>query len=302
MGIPKQHHYLPEFYLENFCDKKGFWVYDKKLHKLSPQTPHNTCKKKNLYMVIGSDGNNNYDLEHFYSAMIDSNAAPIIKKRQENKELDIEEFATLCLILPYMMVRVPGFYRKAEKIIEIMAKHTAESIFSNNEMIEDWLKQHFIEEPIKAGVSSRELYSLIKNNAMLFRPQKGFVLGSLIKLAHDLYPIFWNLEWHFNWAPSNTRFITSDQPFVVIPPGGNISIPAGILTPGAISFFPVCSNCCIALQPGNHGVVYRRLSRPVVTSINECIMDNCVRFAIATHESQLRKLVKSVFRKKLQPN
>jgi hypothetical protein len=59
MSDPKLHHYVPRFYLKNFCDPSGrLWVWDKVSRKVYPSSPEKVAAGTYFYRVpefIGTD-------------------------------------------------------------------------------------------------------------------------------------------------------------------------------------------------------------------------------------------------------
>jgi hypothetical protein len=49
-GRPKQHHYVPRFYLERFVDNEGHvWVFDKVTEKVFATTPSKLARESGFY-------------------------------------------------------------------------------------------------------------------------------------------------------------------------------------------------------------------------------------------------------------
>lgn len=52
MSHPKLHHYVPRFYLQNFCDRlNGFWVWDKISRQVYRSVPQGVAAQKYFYRV-----------------------------------------------------------------------------------------------------------------------------------------------------------------------------------------------------------------------------------------------------------
>lgn len=52
MSDPKLHHYVPRFYLQNFCDgSHGFWVWDKCSRQVYRSAPQGVAAQKHFYRV-----------------------------------------------------------------------------------------------------------------------------------------------------------------------------------------------------------------------------------------------------------
>ena len=103
MSTPKRHHYLPQFYLENFCQNDGFWVFDREKNEFRQQTPKNTALKSHYYSAEDQDGAKHTEIELLLSR-IEGHAKLVIAKlhardtisKDEKKELAIWGCAVNC--------------------------------------------------------------------------------------------------------------------------------------------------------------------------------------------------------------
>jgi len=86
MNKPKRHHYLPQFYLKNFCKNGFLWVYDRNNNEYRQQTPINTAVKKKYYTTTGPDGRSHNEIETVL-ANIEGETKHIIEKINEKKPL-----------------------------------------------------------------------------------------------------------------------------------------------------------------------------------------------------------------------
>ncbi|MBG8554168.1 DUF4238 domain-containing protein [Hymenobacter guriensis] len=83
----KKHHYLPQFYLRGFVDKKGFFfIYDKELKIFRRSRPEHEFYEKNKN-AIDINGERVLLLEHMYSH-IESTLAPVISTIEKSGPTD----------------------------------------------------------------------------------------------------------------------------------------------------------------------------------------------------------------------
>lgn len=293
MSKPKQHHYIPRFYLENFCKDGILWIYDRELKEFREQTPDNTCKEKDLYTAQLYDGSKYYEIESFYS-MLESLIKPIVSKLHKKNKLDIEEHATLCLYVPFMMFRVPTFMKMADNILQSVNQSFLENTLSDIDTVKDMIEHYEKTAGNKFNISAEQVVDMMKNKDIYADTNKGHSIAYCIKIARELYYTFWNLQWHFNWSPKDYNFITSDNPITVVPPPGYIGAGRGILTPKSLRIIPISPNCCVILLDPNKRYRYQTLKKSVIRSINESIAVESTRFVIAKDERHLKKIVKTV--------
>jgi hypothetical protein len=99
MSQPKQHHYLPQFYLEFFCQDGGFWVYDISSGTYRSGTPFNTGKRHYYNALVAREGTRDYSIEKALSE-IEDKAAPIVREKVEKRlPITSEEKETLALFI-----------------------------------------------------------------------------------------------------------------------------------------------------------------------------------------------------------
>ena len=108
MTEPKQHHYIPKTYLEQFCDSEGvLWVYDKWNDKSFPSRPPSVLKKK-LYYAQPDHKNKvwNHDIENFFSKRIETSWPETVSLIQSGPQY-IKELHNLYMWMYSLRVRVP---------------------------------------------------------------------------------------------------------------------------------------------------------------------------------------------------
>jgi hypothetical protein len=109
-----------------------------------------------------------------------------------------------------------------------------------------------------------------------------------------------NKDWLYNLervifrAPEKTSFITSDNPFVLLPPK---EFPIGIRgyglkTRGVTKIIPLSKEQCITIGSPDNNFKYVDVSIKTVRDINIYVASRCDRFVIGRDEKLLRSIVK----------
>lgn len=113
---PKNHHYIPQMLLRNFCDDKGvLWVGDKERRKCYRTTPKNVFVERNLYSHHDySRRTDSYEYEQALSR-IESNAKPAISNVIDQARADLN---------PRLNLEMD---RRLKEFVIAMARRTPES-------------------------------------------------------------------------------------------------------------------------------------------------------------------------------
>ncbi len=126
----KRQHFVPRFYLNNFCDSDGYiWTHDSRRGEVRRTTPENTGFETNIYSPEVEDGKRFDEIEEVL-AKIESAAAPLMTRLLKQEMLDADEKATMSYFLASMHVRSPAQIRQfatlAGDMVNWVASHHAE--------------------------------------------------------------------------------------------------------------------------------------------------------------------------------
>lgn len=119
MPHPKQHHYVPETYLKNFCADDGtIWVHDKWTGS-SFQSRPKSILKESFYYAQPDHKNKiwNFDIENFFSQEIEA-SWPATAKLIENGPPRLDELENLYMFLTAQRVRVPNCRKAIEYTLQ----------------------------------------------------------------------------------------------------------------------------------------------------------------------------------------
>ena len=108
MAEPKQHHYIPETYLEQFCDTKGvLWVHDKWSGKSFPSRPPSVLKEKFYYAQPDHENQIwNHEIEKFFSKKIETFWPETVRLIQNGPQR-AKDLYNLYMWMYSLRVRVP---------------------------------------------------------------------------------------------------------------------------------------------------------------------------------------------------
>src|SRR5256885_19708 len=123
MGKPKRHHFLPQFYLENFCRDGLLWIRDCQEHEQRRQTPKNTAVIGYYYSVEVEGGRDN-SVEAMLS-VVEGRAKPVIEALIQGRAITQEQKDDLAMFLGFLWNRVPDFQKSIEKVESFLVKQMA---------------------------------------------------------------------------------------------------------------------------------------------------------------------------------
>lgn len=289
MNEPKRHHYLPQFYLKNFCKNGFLWVYDREDNKYRQQTPINTAVKKKYYTTTGPDGKSHNIIEAVL-ANIEDKTKYIIEKIDIKKSINLEDKCILAIFIAFLYGRVPEFEIKINELTEKLLKRYNKLAIPNEKKAEIIIRQ-FANDKDQENMSPKKLLDFVRNENYRIKVPRQHSLKTMYFLAREFPLIFIQMDWQFWYSSKNSSFITSDNPFVVSRPQ-NYHGPYGIGTKGAKKLIPLTQKVCLVMCDKGEGVINKQISSKDVTNINGLIALECNRFLISKDKSLLESLVK----------
>lgn len=294
MSLPKRHHYLPQFYLRGFCRDDSFCIFDRDKNEFRVQTPINTAVQKQFYSVRNEDGSFDPALEKLLS-QVEAETAPIIAKLDGGGTISFEEKYTLSIFVGLQNNRIPDFKKQLEemrrgileKIGDNVAPATEEEIAEASSVI-----------PLDEAGPPIPAFELVQNlQAMENNPDLAHndFLRMIIPMSMQISRILFQMSWVIGHTPNDTAFITTDCPFIILPPQGfdpTGLVGYGIGTPGAVKLMPLSSRSCLIILDQGHGFKHISTNKKDVRGINLRLAVSCDRYLIAAEEQYARFLVK----------
>jgi hypothetical protein len=210
---PRRHHYLPIKYQSGFCRDSLLWLFDRKTTTIRNAHPKNTCLESHYYSLQDKDGNRNTELETVFSK-VEGATWPLIEKLEKNEQLSLIERTHLAEFVTLMRFRTPEFERAYNELTEGTMRLRTQHAFSSVEDTEKILNL----EPKESRVTAHELYDFVQNDEYKITAHRNASLTSLLHLVSELTPEIMTLWWKVIHADAATSFITTDAPFILLPP------------------------------------------------------------------------------------
>lgn len=294
MSTPKRHHFLPIFYLKNFCENEFFWVYDREKNEYRKQTPNNTATQKKYYSFIGCDGKEHNEIENKVLSDIETETKPIIDKINNRKIINLYEKMILTIFITFLHLRGPGFEKEMNDIFEKFIKIYAKFTFSTEENTKKIIKRLEGNNKQKK-LSPKKLIDFVNKENYKVKAHRVFSLKMMYELAQELPIYFIQMDWQFCYSPKTSLFVTSDTPFVLIPPNDYKKCELGrlgMLSCGTKKIVPLTQKVCLVLSDKGEKVEKINISSKKVRELNFHIAKNCDNLLISRDKSLLEELVK----------
>jgi len=293
MPPPKRHHYLPIFYQEGFCRNSFLWIYDRKENKFRRDQPINTGVIGKYYTFETGNGEESAAIEEFLAKWIDTPAKNAIDKLVRGVPLTARERSDFSLFLSFLRVRTPDFEKEYKEGMKGIGEHLFRRMFYNDEASDRKLRQM---DPVRIvgkemGFEEFKDYMFSQVEAV---PGKLGWLEIMRNTAVRSAEMLFSLRWTVLTAPAGTSFITSDNPFTVVPPPGAVS--CGIATPGAIKIVPLTARAVLGMgEPGEDlDCEIVKVPHETVETINDVVAKECDRFVMCQGDEEGRAFLEGI--------
>lgn len=292
---PKRHHYLPQFYLHNFCRAGKLWIFDRDRKSLNEQTPLNTGVIGYYNAFIDESGNRNIKAEEVFSHN-EGKAKVIIDKLGNREDISALERSELSVFIALLMNRGPVFENSVNNVQAHILRKTANMMFKNDgERVKRVIAEAKKEFGESFNLTESDLLDFANEDIYEFKINRVFSLWLLLSLSNELSRIIFSLNWYIVRAPKNKSYITSDNPYMLLPPDNYVDnfYGYGIATVGAKSIIPLTQEICLHIEGDGGDLKYVEVTNEHVRNYNLNAAINAYQFIIGRD----KELVESVARK-----
>lgn len=243
MNIPRKHHYLPQFYLENFKiqpqsgKKPHIWQIEKGREKkhYSPAIESTGCIR-DYHSLDYAEGHDHKTIEALLSS-VESEQKILVETICSEQRITTDQIRPLSEFISLMRHRVPSFAKHIEIQLKALVLDTMKTLYFTGELPPppEELKKKFdkvgIDETVKVDISNWKIIS------HMF--QTGLSEESISLLTRLDFQIYTTHEPH--------TFVTSDNPVALFYPDYEKIKPygVGIAFKGAELTLPLSSNILI---------------------------------------------------------
>ncbi|MBS1493749.1 MAG: DUF4238 domain-containing protein [Bacteroidetes bacterium] len=267
---PKKQHYISDFYLKYFADTNSkIHIYDREKNEYRYQLTEKVAKIDNYYTLYKANGEKDFTVDNIIGDL-ETQAKPIFERILKRKLINKESKKILAQFISLFKNRTPEF----EKFLEDFDDK------ANREL--EWRMPE-----IKDGRKPLEILFGYSGNT---RETTMYVmLRMLEKMPYHLL----NKDWSILLSNNEETFITSDNPFILIPNETHINsrYGYGIETPGVIKCISLSSKHCLTIW--DEGTIFRygEIGGKNIEEINCNIAINCNRFLFCNNKATLEKIV-----------
>lgn len=295
MTTPKRHHYLPQSYLNGFARDGLLAVYDRQTSEYRNQTPKNTAVQKDFYTIQDDAGTKHTDIESFLS-IVEGAAQPVIGTLSQGKLISATEKVNLSVFIAMLMTRTPEFEETQRRLLESFTRYRAKLVFHSVEQTQRILDHHRSKHPNAGNVTAESFHEFVQDERYDIEVSRSRTLQSMMQLGETLWQYFAQMNWIVFHPPSDTSFITTDAPFVPIPPRSDGTSPyanlVGVALPGVRKFVPLSNRALLLMLDKGDELGHVTISRAQVRGLNLMMAVSSFRYVIASEEALLRSVVK----------
>ena len=217
MSEPKQHHYIPETYLDNFCNEDdGLWVYDKWQRRSFTSRPGSVLKEHFYYAQPDHERKLwNHNIEKFFAEKIEDDWPSTVQLIQKGPNA-ISELKHLYMFLYATRVRVPNCRKAVEYILQQQAR-VVSGFVEKKFLDEDQKMISQINSILNSNFKSvEELYDAGVINITI-DPHRSLL--AMADLARGFSLVASTIQLHFIKNCTAIDFNCSDNPIVYFPAG-----------------------------------------------------------------------------------
>ena len=274
----KRHHFVSRFVLNRFAQA------NERLFQLDCETgtprggipTSKAASRMRFYEFEDDEGNKSSIIEGLF-AVVERAAALALLRLEEDGEVDEVDRATISMYLAYQWVRTPAARERGEKIGEAANNGMMASRYADRSGFMAMVRE------LKAGDESLEfteaeaeelrrkmLQQLKDGTGSFVDPDGGMTTSVLIESAHDMAMlIFGAMTWTLMRA-GGSEFITSDTGAASFDPTPKHPWSSHTLysSPHAETYFPISSQSCLRLTPGEPVINTLEATRKQVVEAN----------------------------------
>lgn len=281
---PKRHHFLPQSYLRGFGRDEVLWVYDRNENAVRAQKVVDTAVKKHFYSIEKEDGSRDPRVESEFLSKIDRLIPLLVGDLRKGLIFNEINRSNLAVVTAIMMNRTLDFHEGINRVEGGLIKKLSQMMVRTEDDAARLIQEWRLEDPDTPEISPKELFEFFRKGRFKVKIHRNRSIEHLIQLSPELANVFANLNVIVLHAPEKAAFITTDRPVVVMPPRDTSEIPkwggVGLLTPGALKFFPLASDLAIIFGEPGSKFRHTSLSQKEVKVVNSIIGYMTDRFMI----------------------
>jgi len=283
------HHYVPEFYLKGFTERKHtLWVYEKGLSCPRSSTPRQEGSIRNYYRFddIGVPD----DSVEKMLGKAESLVSPIIRKLSNPQfQMTNKQRSTLYTFVALTFVRVPAYRNFIDEEAEKHFSRFVQNVASERERFHRKVDQFEQQTGESLGDREEAREQILSGKFRLRQESAGFNIFHSLKSGLDIAD---TLEKEFGYdifyCEPGAFFITCDNPVFTLGPqaNGTATLGMGFGLPDTEILFPLNKRACLKLSRNAEGSKLNFNLRQV-DQLNVMVMAAAQKCAYAPGRSEL---------------
>jgi hypothetical protein len=200
-----------------------------------------------------------FEIERLHSR-IESEAAPVMTRLSAGERISTDEKQLMAIFAAAMFSRVPQT-RDSYNFVDEQLLRIASEIAG--------------EDSPPKGVHHTPDHSLARS----------------VEAISQLCRLFAQMDWAIFHAPARFSFVTSDAPFVLLPPADQPpAFGSGVVTPGARKLLPLNQQTCLLMGDRGDRLIHRDSTREEIRRINLALTSKAYKYVFARDEELLKSL------------
>lgn len=220
----KRHHYVPEFYLENWTVEgdRRILALQRSSGIIKSLSVRDAAVSTGFYTSQLVDGRVSTAAERLLS-FVEDRSAPALRRLQPGVEVDPADRSTLALFLAFQVLRGRGNREDFDKTVELVKKKELLGGINPGDRVAAarLLKEHKV-EPSESEINLILSWVDDPDSIRLRLPVENHV-RAMLETVMEIAPYFWAREWVVVES-DHARFTTTDEPVVVVRPVSRLQL------------------------------------------------------------------------------
>ena len=267
----RRQHYVPDSYLQRFTSKEQIYVFDLVEQKKYTTSPKKIANIRDFYSLDVEDKSNKNCVEDYFG-VVEGRVMQILDSWIRTMKLpSLKEGHCVAEFIAGMHLRVPEMRRKFLELHQYNADLLIHRNFSNKEAYERTCKQYYRDTGKKIEIEYEQIKDSVDNPShYTIALHQNKYICSMVNLIPKITDLIFRMTPHLLIATGKSRFITTDNPVVLVDTNNNRPSYPGYAwqTETVNAFFPISPTVCFALTWGGKYQVlpYNDISVSIVNS------------------------------------
>lgn len=280
MNVPRNHHFLPQMYLERFAWKKGkLRAFDLDEGREFFPGPRDLCAQRDFYRL--DDNAAPFAVEEFYGA-IEGNAKATfdaLEAAESGARIDV---SPLLDFMAAQATRDPHIRNQLSNFHEELAKRVAEAALGS--------RAEFEKQKVRLVAASsefedldydelQEARELWERGAIWMEADRNWLIPLVVRLAGGIRPLLAQREWKLVRATEQHPLMSSDRPLALSMKGPSVMASPGFGTRGSVVSLPLSTRTLVVGTFPGDGLGLSHV-RSIAARSNSNQIANATRFLL----------------------